>query len=524
MEPRGREAAGGRPAAGGRGADRRRSSTGSSPTATSCGATTSGSSCRATTRATCGETLSSRSGTPAGREHVALRRARSPRPTTSSLREHAEWALGRMRARGAPHDARGQLRQTERWIAWMRARRRRVRRARGRRLHRGLPARLRALGVDHARRLRGRRRCCSSRRRSGAPDARPGRSASARRPSTRAIVVAFAVLYSFEYGSPTRWALILVVVEAALRCGLVGGIVAAARAGPVPLVRRALARRRASGRRDSSPTACRSRPGSVLITGLIVGWLVARLRDAAAAAGERAAEAEELRDELGRRVDVLDAANRCARALVVVARARPGLRRVHPRAGGPARVRPRRDRPRRGRQRARHGRRRRRRRRRVFPPGSRCRRGLAARGRRSRRRRPIYRARPAPSRATPRSTRCRALGLRARSPRRCSRARARSGCSRSSGASRTRSRADEVELVGLLGRLVGERRPEHPRLRGRAPHGRGAAAALGAARGLRLARLARAPQPDGGRDRLGADAAAALARARRPSSARRSSR
>ena len=48
---------------------------------------------------------------------------------------------------------------------------------------------------------------------------------------------------------------------------------------------------------------------------MIVGWLVARLRDAAAAAGERAAEAEELRDQLGRRVDVLDAASRCARAL-----------------------------------------------------------------------------------------------------------------------------------------------------------------------------------------------------------------
>ena len=35
----------------------------------------------------------------------------------------------------------------------------------------------------------------------------------------------FAVLFSFEYGSPTRWALIIVVVEAALRWGLVGGIV-----------------------------------------------------------------------------------------------------------------------------------------------------------------------------------------------------------------------------------------------------------------------------------------------------------
>jgi signal transduction histidine kinase len=46
-----------------------------------------------------------------------------------------------------------------------------------------------------------------------------------------------------------------------------------------------------------------------------VGWLVQRLRTSAAFSVERAAEAERLRDELGRRVDVLEAANRCARAL-----------------------------------------------------------------------------------------------------------------------------------------------------------------------------------------------------------------
>ena len=48
---------------------------------------------------------------------------------------------------------------------------------------------------------------------------------------------------------------------------------------------------------------------------LIVGWLVQRLRAEAQRAVERASEAEDLRDELGRRADVLDAANRCARAL-----------------------------------------------------------------------------------------------------------------------------------------------------------------------------------------------------------------
>jgi signal transduction histidine kinase len=45
--------------------------------------------------------------------------------------------------------------------------------------------------------------------------------------------------------------------------------------------------------------------GALLLAGLTVGWLFSRLR----------AEAERLRDQLGRRVDVLEASNRCARAL-----------------------------------------------------------------------------------------------------------------------------------------------------------------------------------------------------------------
>src|SRR5439155_26766330 len=55
--------------------------------------------------------------------------------------------------------------------------------------------------------------------------------------------------------------------------------------------------------------------GVHLIGGLIIGWLVRRLDIEAQVSAERAAEAERLRDALGRRVDVLEAANRCARAL-----------------------------------------------------------------------------------------------------------------------------------------------------------------------------------------------------------------
>src|SRR5207244_1859714 len=55
--------------------------------------------------------------------------------------------------------------------------------------------------------------------------------------------------------------------------------------------------------------------GLFLIAGLIVSWLVNRLAHEATVADARATEAEELRDQLGRRVDLLEAANRCARAL-----------------------------------------------------------------------------------------------------------------------------------------------------------------------------------------------------------------
>ena len=39
-----------------------------------------------------------------------------------------------------------------------------------------------------------------------------------------AAIAGYATLYSYEYGSPTRWALIFVVVEAALRYGLLGAL------------------------------------------------------------------------------------------------------------------------------------------------------------------------------------------------------------------------------------------------------------------------------------------------------------
>jgi signal transduction histidine kinase len=53
----------------------------------------------------------------------------------------------------------------------------------------------------------------------------------------------------------------------------------------------------------------------LVLTAAIAGWLVVRLRRQSSATEARAHEAERLRDQLGRRADALEAANRCGRAL-----------------------------------------------------------------------------------------------------------------------------------------------------------------------------------------------------------------
>lgn len=129
-----------------------------------------------------------------------------------------------------------------------------------------------------------------------------------------AVVAAYATVFSFEYGSPMRWALIFVVVEAALRYGLAGGA-----AMPVVLLPYLVFVEWWRDREFAGPDFHLDRvtfPFAVfLLTGLIVGWLVTRLRAETRRAQARAEDAERLRDELGRRVDLYEAAGRCARAL-----------------------------------------------------------------------------------------------------------------------------------------------------------------------------------------------------------------
>jgi signal transduction histidine kinase len=128
-----------------------------------------------------------------------------------------------------------------------------------------------------------------------------------------AIVAAFTVLYGFELGTPTRQLLFLAIVVGAVRFGMRGGIIVALATGPVAAL---FEQQRAHwfhvGYRIEFVTF---QAGAGLLMALLVGWIVTRLDEQRATAEQRAEEAEALRDELGRRADLLDAANRCARAL-----------------------------------------------------------------------------------------------------------------------------------------------------------------------------------------------------------------
>jgi signal transduction histidine kinase len=131
-----------------------------------------------------------------------------------------------------------------------------------------------------------------------------------------AVIGAYAVVFSYEYGNQTRFALVFVVIESALRWGITGGVALPLLLTPyfafVEWWRVHHFGRSAPGflvDRVSFPS------GVMLLSGLIVGWLVRRLDVEARVGSERAAEAERLRDSLGRRVDVLEATNRSARAL-----------------------------------------------------------------------------------------------------------------------------------------------------------------------------------------------------------------
>jgi signal transduction histidine kinase len=128
------------------------------------------------------------------------------------------------------------------------------------------------------------------------------------------IVSSFVLIFHFQQGTPVGRLLLLLVVEAALRYGMAGALALAVAVTPVQAVFEWLSTRNTYDRPyDVSNVTFQLGVG--LLMGLIAGWLVQRLGRQTELAALRASEAERLRDELGRRVDLLEAANRCARAL-----------------------------------------------------------------------------------------------------------------------------------------------------------------------------------------------------------------
>ena len=127
------------------------------------------------------------------------------------------------------------------------------------------------------------------------------------------IVAAFTILYAFELGTPTRQLLFLAIVVGAARFGMGGGLlVAFASVGVAAWFEQRRSHFFHDGYRIDFVTF---QAGAGILMALLVGWLYTRLAEQGTTAERRAEEAESLRDELGRRADLLDAANRCARAL-----------------------------------------------------------------------------------------------------------------------------------------------------------------------------------------------------------------
>jgi signal transduction histidine kinase len=128
------------------------------------------------------------------------------------------------------------------------------------------------------------------------------------------VTFAFILLFSFKGGQPLSALYFVPVIEAALRFGVPGALIASAATGPA-LAGAEWFRSERFGSTDYHAATVGVRIGLGLALGLVVGRLAELLISAGRRADARAAEAERLRDELGRRVDLLEAANRCARAL-----------------------------------------------------------------------------------------------------------------------------------------------------------------------------------------------------------------
>jgi signal transduction histidine kinase len=129
-----------------------------------------------------------------------------------------------------------------------------------------------------------------------------------------AVVSAYVFVLTFEPGTPARSLLVIPVIEAALRYGVRGVAIAPLAVAPV-LALAEWWRSEHFAPADYRVDNVVFPLGLQVVVALVVGRLTDQLRQQKNLAESRAAEAEGLRDELGRRADILDAVNRCARAL-----------------------------------------------------------------------------------------------------------------------------------------------------------------------------------------------------------------
>jgi signal transduction histidine kinase len=121
-----------------------------------------------------------------------------------------------------------------------------------------------------------------------------------------AVISAFTLIFVFESGTSVRQLLFLAIVTGAASFGLTGGIAVSVAALPITWWFEERRSKFFPVTHELELVAIQGVTG--LLIALLVGWLYSRLT-------ERLKESETLRDELGRRADLLDAANRCARAL-----------------------------------------------------------------------------------------------------------------------------------------------------------------------------------------------------------------
>jgi len=129
-----------------------------------------------------------------------------------------------------------------------------------------------------------------------------------------AIVVGYVLVFSFEPGAPVQQLLYIDLAAACVRFEILGGLLLAAASAPIVVGFEKL--RVGKLYIAYSWKLVELQTGLETLMALIVGWLVRRLVIEGGQAEARAREAEQLRDELARRVDLADAAYESERRTV----------------------------------------------------------------------------------------------------------------------------------------------------------------------------------------------------------------